>query len=589
MTFVVGRPERFLGDAIEGFAAAYGRYATKIDGASGFVRSAPPRSGGVGLVVGGGSGHYPSYAGLVGPGLAEACVLGDVFTSPSATQAYRVGRAADQGAGVVLAFGNYAGDRLNFRIAQERLEADGIDARIVFVTDDIASAPPEEIERRRGIAGTFTVYKVGGAAAERGDSLDQVERLMRAANAATFSFGVAFGGCTLPGQSRPLFAVADGWMELGLGIHGEPGVGEAELVGADALAAKLVEAVLAERPPGAGPRAAVLVNGLGATKYEELFVLNAYISRLLEKAGVESILPEVGELVTSLDMAGCSLSVTWLDSELEECWRAPATTAAFHRAAVEEGQQRRSIEGSAGRAKGAPGASSPAVAAPSEASLAAAATVREALAAMLATMVRQEDELGRLDAVAGDGDHGRGMVRGMRAALIAAEPDDRGVGTTLTRAGEAFGDEAGGTSGILWGLILSTVGEELGDQDPVTGRRLAAAVRAAADAVVRIGGAQPGDKTLVDALAPFTERLSGEVEAGSPTAAAWRSAAEAAERAAAETAPWQARVGRARPLGARGVGTPDPGATSLAMLAAAVAPSLARCASDELSPQSEKE
>jgi D-erythrulose 4-kinase len=588
MTFVVGRPERFLAEAMAGFAAAYGRYATRIEGASGFVRSAPPRPGGVGLVVGGGSGHYPSYAGLVGPGLAEACVLGDIFTSPSATQVYRVGLAADQGGGVVLAFGNYAGDRLNFRIAQERLEAEGIDARIVFVTDDIASAPPQEIERRRGIAGTFTVYKVGGAAAERGDPIDQVERLMRAANAATFSFGVAFAGCTFPGQARPLFTVAEGRMELGLGIHGEPGVGETELVGADVLAARLVEAVLAERPPGAEPRAAVLVNGLGATKYEELFVLNSHISRLLEDAGVESILPEVGELVTSLDMAGCSLSITWLDPELEKCWRAPASSAAFHRATAEE-RPRRAIDASAVGTGSAPAASGQAGPAPSEASLKGSAAARNALATMLAKTVEQEDELGRLDAVAGDGDHGRGMVRGMRAAVRAAEPGDVGVGTALTRAGEAFGDEAGGTSGILWGLILSTVGTELGDQDPVTGARLAAAVRAAADAVVRIGGANPGDKTLVDALIPFADRLSGEIEAGTPTADAWRIASEEAARAAAGTAAWQARVGRARPLGARSVGTPDPGATSLAMLALAVTPFLASPAGDELSPKYKKE
>jgi len=591
MTHVVGDPTRFRADALDGFAAAYGRYVARVEGASGFVRSAAPREGRVSLVVGGGSGHYPSYAGLVGPGLAQGCVLGDVFTSPSAAQVHRIGRAADQGGGLILAFGNYAGDRLNFAIAAERLAAEGIDSRVVYVTDDVASAPPAEADSRRGIAGTFTVYKVGGAAADRGDSLAEVERLMRAANAATFSFGVAFAGCTLPGQSEPLFTVPAGTLELGLGIHGEPGIGESTILPAEELAAKLVDAVLAERPAGAGPRAAVLVNGLGATKYEELFGLNSHVARLLAAAGVESVLPEVGELVTSLDMAGCSLSVTWLDRELEECWRAPAATAAFHRAATDEVRTVVTVPlAGLGAEVGAGSADGGEAASPASAeSLAAAATARAMLAAMLDALVENEAELGRLDAVAGDGDHGMGMVRGMRAAVAAATPEGAGVGTTLARAGDAFADAAGGTSGILWGLILSTVGAELGDAEAVDGPRFAAAIGAAAEAVARIGGAKPGDKTLLDALIPFAECLAAEVESGATAADAWRAAAATAADAAAATADWQARIGRARPLGARGVGTPDPGATSLALMAAAAAAPLAGDPGAELFPQRDKE
>ena len=217
MTHVYNNPAQFKDDVIAGFTVAYARYVERVEGASGFVRHGGPRDGKVSLVVGGGSGHYPSYAGIVGAGLADGCVLGDVFTSPSSEQIYRVGRAADGGAGVVLAFGNYAGDRLNFAAAAERLMAVGIDTRIVFVTDDIASAEPAERDKRRGIAGTFVVYKIGGAAADSGANLDTVERVMRAANVNTFSFGAAFSGCTFPGKTEPLFVVEDGQMELGLG------------------------------------------------------------------------------------------------------------------------------------------------------------------------------------------------------------------------------------------------------------------------------------------------------------------------------------------------------------------------------------
>ena len=216
------RPPDFKNDVIKGFATAYPQYVQRVEGASGFVRAGGPLEGKVSLVIGGGSGHYPSYNGVVGTGFADGAVLGDLFASPSAEQVYRVAKAADGGAGVVLGFGNYAGDRLNFGVAAERLINEGIDTRIVYVTDDVASASLEEQQKRRGIAGTFTVYKMAAAAAENGSNLAEVERVMRAANAATYSFGVAFHGCTMPGSDQPLFTVDEGHMDFGLGIHGEP-------------------------------------------------------------------------------------------------------------------------------------------------------------------------------------------------------------------------------------------------------------------------------------------------------------------------------------------------------------------------------
>ena len=227
MTFVFNDPAEFKDDVLKGFAAAYRSTWIGCEGASGFVRAGGPLEGKVSLVIGGGSGHYPSYSGVVGTGFADGAVLGDLFASPSAEQVYRICRAANGGAGVILGFGNYAGDRLNFRVAADRLRAEGIDTRIVYVTDDIASAEPDEQGERRGIAGTFTVYKIAGAAAEDGADLDEVERVMAAANAATYSFGVAFAGCTMPGADQPLFLVEPGQMDFGLGIHGEPGISSA--------------------------------------------------------------------------------------------------------------------------------------------------------------------------------------------------------------------------------------------------------------------------------------------------------------------------------------------------------------------------
>ena len=564
MTFVYNNPADFKDDVLRGCAAAYPQYVQRVPNASGFVRTGGPLEGKVSLVIGGGSGHYPSYSGVTGTGFADGAVLGDIFASPSAEQVYRIARAAHGGAGVVLAFGNYAGDRLNFGVAQERLRAGGIDCRMVFVTDDIASAAPVEREKRRGIAGTFTVYKIGGAAAETGADIDEVERVMRAANAATFSFGVAFDGCTLPGSQSSLFTVAPGEMDFGLGIHGEPGVVSHAWMPASELAAELVRTVLDERPEGTSGRVAVLLNGLGATKYEELFALWADVSDLLDRAGLTVVQPEVGELVTSLDMAGCSLTVTWLDEELEAYWVAPADTAAFRRGAVSGSSiftTRRAVSEDLTVLEVEP---------PSEASLAAAVVARRVVVALNRVVEENKDELGRIDAVAGDGDHGIGMSRGSTAAAAAAQASEGGVRTVLAAAGAAFGDRAGGTSGILWGMLLDGVGHSLGNTEEVTAPRVAAAVQESATKLKAFSKAELGDKTMLDALFPFVDALVTRVGAGQTLATAWTAAALEAVRAGQETASLVPRIGRARPLAERSVGTPDPGAVSLGLIVTAI-------------------
>jgi D-erythrulose 4-kinase len=578
MTHVYNDPAEFPSDVIKGFAAAYPQYVQRVEGASGFVRAGGPLEGKVSLVIGGGSGHYPSYNGVVGTGFADGAVLGGVFASPSAEQIYRVARAADGGAGVVLGFGNYAGDRLNFGVAAERLINDGIDTRVVWVTDDVASASREEQEKRRGIAGTFTVYKMAAAAAENGANLDEVERVMRAANAATYSFGVAFDGCTLPGADQPLFTVDQGHMDFGLGIHGEPGITSAPWMTANELAGKLVETVLAERPDNAGARAAVLVNGLGATKYEELFALYGQVNDLLEPAGVVQVAPEVGELVTSLDMAGCSLSVTWLDEELEGYWLAPAETAAFRRGTAVVSEKFTT------RRTGAGHVAEKVTAEASEESIAAAAVARKAVDTIYATVEENKDYLGQIDAIAGDGDHGIGMSRGSKAAAEAANEAQGGVETVLSTAGRAFSDKAGGTSGILWGLLLEGVGMGLGNTEAVTSKRLADAVQSSATHLQGFSKAQLGDKTMLDALFPFVDSLVGQVDAGASISDAWRSAAEACRDAAEATASLVPKIGRARPLAERSVGTPDPGAISLALIVTAIGEVLGEAEADASAP-----
>lgn len=560
MTRLYADPARFSEDQLRGFAAAHPEHVTLVPG--GVIRSGPPRHGRVAVVVGGGSGHYPAFSGLVGGGLAAGAVVGNIFTSPSSRQVESVARAADTGGGVLFCFGNYAGDRMNFGMAQARLRDAGIDTRTVLVTDDVASAPADRRGERRGIAGDFTVFKVAGAAAEEGLALDDVEAAARRANDATHSFGIAFAGCTMPGADAPLFTVPEGKMAIGLGIHGEPGVEDADMADAPTVAGILVRRLLAERPATAGTRVAAVLNGLGATKYEELFLLWGHIARELSAAGLTVVRPEVGELVTSLDMAACSLTLMWLDDDLERWWCAPADAPGFRRLPLPEVPAvPRTLPDAV------PG--TPLVQG-DEASRDAADTILTVLRGVRTALHDAAAELGRIDAVAGDGDHGRGMTKGVDAAVRAAEQaHDRGAGARclLSTAADAWADEAGGTSGVLWGVGLRALARQLGDTGPVDAARAAAGVRAALDAVTSLGGAEPGDKTLVDALVPLVETFTAAVGRGDDAVAAFGRAAAEAGSAAQATAALTPRLGRARPLAERSIGTPDAGALSLALCA----------------------
>ena len=589
MTRLFNDPADFADEMIEGFVAANSAQVRRVTG--GVVRSTASTPGSVAVVIGGGSGHYPAFGGVVGQGLAHGAAMGNLFASPSAQQVHSVATAANLGGGVLLTYGNYAGDVLNFTAAQDRLNSEGIETRTVVVTDDIASAPVAEKHKRRGIAGDLTVFKAAAAASEEGYPLDEVVRVATLANERTRSFGVAFTGCTLPGADAPLFTVPEGRMGVGIGIHGEPGIGETDVPTAAGLAELFVSTLLAELPEGidapAGQRVAVILNGLGSVKYEELFVVYRRVAQLLEEAGATIVEPEVGELVTSFDMAGASLTLFWLGSEpggeLERFWRAPADTPAYRKGAVAipdgsalmpDGSALMSVEPVETPDESTREASiTDALPSSTDDSRAAAAVAAAALQAISDVIDENVDELGRIDAVAGDGDHGIGMQRGSRAAYAAAVEllvAGSGARSLLQRSGDAWADRAGGTSGALWGVALRAVGEALGDTDAPTAAAVAAGVRGATTGILGFG-AVVGDKTMVDALVPFADALEERVGAGQSLAEAWAAAADAATTAAAATADLLPKMGRARPHAEKSLGTPDAGAHSLALIVQRVA------------------
>ena len=566
MTRLFNDPLNFATDVLSGIGQAYARYIRTMPG--GVVRATGSPAGEVAVVIGGGSGHFPAFSGWVGPGLAHGAAQGNVFASPSASQIYAVCKSADNGGGILLTFGNYAGDVLHFGQAAERLRAEGIEVRVVPVSDDVASNTPDKARDRRGTTGDLPVFKIAAAAAERGRTLDEVEALAWRVNDRTRSLGVAFGGCTLPGASAPLFTVPEGQMSIGLGVHGEPGVREIPMGSSRDVGKLLVEAVLSEEPPrslgGYEGRAIVLLNGLGTVKYEELYTVYGEVARLLDEAGITPVLPEVGELMSSLDMAGLSLTLTYLDPELEELWTDPVDTISFRRGRVEERTLRQLPTATFSEPDIVPGSAE---------SRGQADRLAEVLAVIAETAVQYEPELGRIDAVAGDGDHGQGMVLGSSGALNAARTALKagaGASTLLVRAGAQWAESAGGTSGALWGSALTAVGGEFRDTNVTDASGVVRAVTAGIDAVLRLGGAVPGDKTMVDALVPFRDTLRASFETGQGLPASWTVADEAADAAAQATAGIIARRGRSRVLGAKSLGTPDPGALSFALIMKAI-------------------
>jgi dihydroxyacetone kinase len=566
MTRLFNDPADFADEMVDGFVAANQSRVRKVHG--GVARSTTSPEGTVALVVGGGSGHYPAFGGLVGHGLAAGAAMGNLFASPSAQQVTAVAKAAEHGGGVLLSYGNYAGDVLNFDAAARALADSGIEVRTVRVTDDVASAPSAEAHKRRGIAGDLCVFKVAGAAAEQGRTLDEVTAVAERANDRTRSFGVAFSGCSLPGADEPLFTVPEGRMAIGMGIHGERGIAEADVPTADGLADLLVDKLLTELPETvdahAGQRVVPILNGLGSVKYEELFVVFNAVQRKLTAAGVVVVEPEVGELVTSFDMAGVSLTLFWLDDELEQLWAAPADSPAYRKGgAVPQEQVAPATLAADEQAPVTPG---------TEASQASAARVAAAITAIRVTIDDHTDELGRIDAVAGDGDHGIGMQRGSTAADRAAQDAaarGAGAGSVLAIAGDAWSDKAGGTSGAIWGAALEALGRVLGDDQRPSAATVAQAVHAAVEAVLAFG-AVPGDKTMVDAIVPFDQVLTDRVAAGDDLVSAWSAASAAATAAADATADLLPKMGRARTHGEDAVGTPDAGAISFALITAAV-------------------
>ncbi len=329
MKKLINDPKNVVSEAVAGFAAAHGDIVRASEDPIFVVSTEAPVRGKVGLVSGGGSGHEPLHAGFVGYGMLDAAVPGPVFTSPTPDPIVAATQAVDGGAGVLHIVKNYTGDVLNFETAADLAAADGIEVRSVIVNDDVAVQDSLYTAGRRGVAGTVLVEKIAGAAAQRGDNLEQVAAVAERVNANVRSMGVALTPCVVPHAGEPSFTLAEDEIEIGIGIHGEPGREKIPLEPADRIVERLLEPLVGDGPFSSGDSVLLLVNGMGGTPLVELYIVYRHAAEVLAQRGLTVVRSLVGNYTTSLEMQGCSLSVLKLDQELTELWDAPVQTAAL--------------------------------------------------------------------------------------------------------------------------------------------------------------------------------------------------------------------------------------------------------------------
>ena len=507
-------------------------------------------SGKVAIVTGGGAGHEPAHAGYVGRGMLTAAVSGDVFASPSTDAVYAALKAVGGPAGVLVIVKNYTGDRLNFGLAAEMAQADGIPVELVVVDDDAALGSAEATAGRRGIAGTVLVHKVAGAAAEAGRPLAEVAAAARRAISLVASMGVALSPCTVPAAGQANFSLGDAEMELGLGIHGEAGVQRVDMAPAREVVARLVAAIVADRRLSAGQSVALLVNNLGATPVMEMSIVAGDALADLRERGLVVERAWSGTFLTAIDMAGVSLSVLPVDAALLDALDAPTDAPAWP-------------------GGGALPAAPQVIAAPNlghHALSGSGPVTPDALLNRLAVacqaIIAAEATLTEMDRLVGDGDIGHSLAAGA-TAVLAGLPAQRGrpLDAVLHEIGLTLRRSVGGTSGPLYSIFAIAAGRELqsGLADAGAFRRAFAAGTAA---LSRLGGAVPGDRTMVDALVPAVEAMVGQASSIDDLL---QRAATAARQGALHTATLKPRRGRSSYIGERALGHPDPGAMAVAL------------------------
>jgi dihydroxyacetone kinase len=562
----INRPEDVVEEMLQGLAVLQPG-SSRLPGHKALIRAdaAQARGRQVAVLSGGGSGHEPAHAGYIGVGMLSAAVAGEVFTSPSSDTVFAAIRAVAGKPGALLVVKNYTGDRLNFGLASEMARTEGIPTAMIIVDDDVALKGTGQATGARGLAGTVFIHKLMGAAAAEGRTLADLVPIGKAAIESLATMGVSFSAGTSPAVGRPSFELGEREMELGLGIHGEPGVKRMQLQPADELTETLLTAILQHGRPS--KRVAVMVNNLGATTAMELAIVGRHAVSFLESKDftVERIC--VGTFLSSLDMAGISISVLGLNDERLR-WIDAATTAPAWPNVLKQRPGKPAVQ------MATDVNTSLTMPAGSGAQTEAGKKAKPAIEAACRALIAAEGELTEMDRVTGDGDLGASMARAAGAVqdAVSSYPLDD-IPATLKALGHTLRRELGGSSGPLYGVLFLRCGSVLEGLGATGLAQWAEALDQGCQAISELGGAKPGDRTMLDALDPFVKTLR-RAKGVNATPEAVLAAVEASERGVEGTAQMKPRLGRSSYLGDRVLGYPDPGAKAISLWLRAVCEAL---------------
>lgn len=606
MKKIMNTPETFVYDMCHGLAKAHPEleFVEKFK----IVKKKEINPDKVSLISGGGSGHEPAHAGFVGKGMLDCAVCGDVFASPSQIQVYNAIKECATDKGVLLIIKNYSGDCMNFNNAAELAkEEDGIKVDAVYVNDDIAVKDSLYTVGRRGVAGTVFVHKIAGAAAEQGKSLEEVKAVANRTIENVRSFGFALSSCTPPAKGTPIFDIGEDEIEFGVGIHGEPGRKTEKLQTADQLAKRIVKDLLDDLGAKKGDEVALLINGFGATPLMELYLFNNSVSNELEKAGISIHKTLVGNYMTSIDMAGASVTILKVDSELKSLIDYPVSAPALSWGGAMSEQAEAAVEAMKAIAKAlgvTPAEHTDAKAADKAEKKAAKAAKKAAVyevkgkpvvdetintAAFVQIVEKMadviiENEVPFCDAdKMGDGDFGMSIAKGFKQLKKEwATRDKADIGAFLKSCSEIIMEYCGGASGPIWGSAFRYAGKVADGKDKINLAELAEIFQAANTGVYETGkksfgkGAVVGDKTLVDALKPCADALEQAAKDGKSLRDGIALGAKAAVAGAENTKSVVAKLGRAGTVGEKSIGYPDAGAYGLGVIFTALSDYIAK-------------
>ncbi|MDC7291121.1 dihydroxyacetone kinase subunit DhaK [Blautia schinkii] len=581
MKKIINNPETVVTEMCRGIALAHPEL--ELIPKYKIIRKKELDRGKVSLISGGGSGHEPAHAGYVGKGMLDAAVCGDVFASPSQIQVYQALKETAGDKGTLMIIKNYSGDVMNFKNAAYLAEEDGLKVDYVKVEDDIAVQDSLYTVGRRGVAGTVLVHKIAGASAEKGGSLEEVKAAAQKAADNVRSIGFAFSSCTVPAKGTPTFEISENELEYGVGIHGEPGIKRETTVSADKLAARMVSSLLNDLCMSQKDEVALLINGFGSTPLMELYLLNQAVFRELDSKKVKVYRTFVGNYMTSIDMAGASVSVMKLDEELKELLDAECNAPAFKvTGPVKEVDYNtlRELNGEKSTEKYNIEASGNSRIA--DENTLTIGNIIYIVNKMSECIIKNEVPFCDLDSHAGDGDFGMSVAKGFRQLKREWNEllkNSKTIGGFLDACSIIIMEYCGGASGPIWGSAFRAAAKAAGNHTQLTVSQLAGLLDAAVTGIQKTGersfgrGAVVGDKTLIDALIPCRDSWMESADQGVGFKTAFRKAAEAAVRGADETKNIAARMGRAGTVGDRSIGYPDAGAYALGVIFTEIADS----------------